>query len=169
MKKAIVSASILATGLVFSGGAYALTTAGTLNVAANVVAECTVATTAVNFGNLIATQSSFANGDISVNCSPGVLYHIALDAGLNLDAFGFRNLKQVAGTATGQYVLSAVNTPFLSEWGDADFANTISRGASVADTGNGSIQPHPVYGISDIAAGLPLGAYSDTVNVTVNY
>lgn len=170
MKKSIVSASIFATSLAFSGVTHAAVVASApLNVSATVAVDCTVTTTAVNFGNLSATQETFSNGDISVNCTPGVPYHIALDAGLNLDAFGFRNIKQVAGTNALEYVLSSVNTPHVSEWGDADFANTISRGASVADIGNGLSQPHTVYGASDTASGFPTGAYTDIVNVTVFY
>jgi spore coat protein U-like protein len=170
MKKSLLTASILSTGLVFSGIAQAVVVASsTLNVSATVAVDCTVSTTAVNFGNLSATQETFSNGDISVTCSPGVPYHIALDAGLNLDVAGFRNIKQVTGTNALEYVLSSVNTPHVSEWGDADFANTISRGASVADIGNGLSQPHTVYGASDTASGFPTGAYTDIVNVTVFY
>ncbi|NOU00906.1 MAG: spore coat protein U domain-containing protein [Gallionella sp.] len=170
MKKSLLTASMFSTGLAFSGIAQAVVVASsTLNVSATVAVDCTVTTTAVNFGNLNATNTTFANGDISVNCTPGVPYHIALDAGLNLDAFGFRNLKQVAGTAAVEYVLSSVSTPFVSEWGDADLSNTISRGASVADIGNGLSQPHTVYGASDVVSGHPTGAYTDIVNVTVFY
>lgn len=171
MKKAIVLTSILATGLAFSGVAQAVVVASsTLNISATVAIDCTVTTTAVNFGNLSATQATFSNGDISVTCSSGVPYRIALDAGLNLDALGFRNIKQVVGTAAVRYALSSINVPFWVEWGDSDFTNTISRGASVADTGIGSPQSHTVYGYAaTIGVASLSGAYSDTVTVTVNY
>lgn len=169
MKNSIITASILATGLAFSGAANALQASQTLNVSANVIAACTVATTAVSFGNLVGIEAVFSNGGISVTCATGIPYHIALDAGLNPGGGG-RWMKDVAGTARAIYWLKS---DAYTLWGDSDYDNTYSVGASVAGTGNGSLQSHIVYGMAagqDFGGGYsPPGQYSDTVNVTVYY
>ncbi|NOT98288.1 MAG: spore coat protein U domain-containing protein [Sideroxydans sp.] len=170
--KTIISASILAAGLAFSGASQAVVVASTtLNVSATVAVDCTVTTTAVNFGNMNATQYSGASGDVSVTCTTGTPYTITLDSGLNL--YGTtRQMKNTAdGVSLAQYALFTING---SWWGDAGYANIYPWAGGVADTSNGAVQPHPVYGqaiATSATTGLPVpaGAYSDTVNVTVNY
>jgi spore coat protein U-like protein len=59
---------------------------------------------------------------------------------------------------------------YTTEWGDLGFGNTYPSGSSLADTGTGIAQPHTVYGWLELGLqGQPLGAYTDTVLVTVNY
>ncbi|NOT98287.1 MAG: spore coat protein U domain-containing protein [Sideroxydans sp.] len=181
MKKFLLTASILASSLAFSGVAQAVVVASaTLNVSATVAVDCTVTTTAVNFGNLNATQISTASGDVSVTCTTGTPYTITLDAGLNLNTTNnlMRHMKNtVDGVSLAQYHLSAnPASPFAyySSWGDAGWAGTYPWASGVVtDTSNGVAQPHPVYGqaIATNASNqpAPAGAYSDIVNVTVNY
>ncbi|NOU00907.1 MAG: spore coat protein U domain-containing protein [Gallionella sp.] len=179
MKNTIVSVSILATGLAFSGVAHAAVVASsTLNVSATVAVDCTVTTTPVNFGNLNAAQFSFSaasNGDISVTCSPGVLYNITLDSGSTLVGIpnAFRQMTSLNdGVSRARYFLAS-DIGLANQWGDAGYANTYPSGSSVSDTGNGVVQSHTVYGGATGAdifgTASPSGAYSDTVTVTVNY
>lgn len=172
MKTTTIAVGILAVGLVFSGASQAVVVASTtLNVSATVAVDCTVTTTAVNFGNMNATQTSTATGDVSVTCTTGTPYTITLDGGLNL----ISNIRQMKNTTDGaslaQYNL--YGSLGGSGWGDAGYANTYPYAAGVPDTSNGVAQPHPVYGqaIATNASNqpAPAGAYSDIVNVTVNY
>ena len=167
MKKSIMLASLLAVGLAFSGGVNATTATSSLNISASVITDCTVSTTGINFGNISLGQHVYANGDVTVNCADVTPYNIALDAGLHLIA-GARYLESANGGAI-LYKLSAVSD-FTTAWGDSDFAGTFLNGASLADTSDGSDQPHTVYG-NAIRGGTiqPVGEYSDTVIVTVYY
>lgn len=179
MKKFLLTASLLASGLAFSGVTQAVVVATTtLNVSATVAVDCTVTTTPVNFGTVNATQTSTANGDVSVTCTTGTPYTITLGAGLNLNNSNLmRQMKNtIDGVSLAQYHLSATPaSPFAyyTSWGEAGWANTYPWTSGVADTSNGVAQPHTVYGqaIARDASNLPVpaGAYSDIVNVTVNY
>lgn len=164
MKKILSIASLIILSVVFSGITNASQTTGTLQVSANVVSVCTVTTSPVNFGNV--TESSIANGDVTVNCPSGTAYHIALDAGQHL--LGWRRV--VLGPYSVKYELDKIQGG--PEWGDNDpgYANTYSYGSSVADTGNGANQAHTVYAYLLPFTGIPAGTtLTDTVTVTVYY
>ncbi len=167
MKKFVLALFILAVSMPLSGRAYAATEATTLDVAATIVSACTVTATGVTFPASDGTSYGYANGDVTVNCSGGVAYNIALDAGLNYNAQGiaYRNVSDGAGSNI-IYGLYKENTSWTL-WGDADYDNTYPGGASLADTGSGADQPHTVYG--DLNYATVPGTFSDTVNVTVNY
>ncbi|NOU00905.1 MAG: spore coat protein U domain-containing protein [Gallionella sp.] len=175
MKKSLLTASILAAGLAFSGASQAVVVASsTLNVSATVAVDCAVTTTAVNFGSLTATQYSTASGNVSVTCTTGTPYTITLDGGLNSPNTGTRSMKHsVDGVSLAVYALTS-DIGLITPWGDSGFASTYPWGGGVADTSNGAAQPHPVYGQASATSPLtnlpsPAGVYSDTVNVTVNY
>jgi len=151
--------------LVFSVMSNAATETGQLQVSATVVAACTVSTTAVNFGNVTGVNTEYSTGDVTVNCANGLPYHIALDAGLNY-ASPYRKL---AGSGYfADYRLGKVGT--ADQWGDSDYANTYPGGASLADTGDGTNQAHPVRAWLDPFSGIPAETVlTDTVTVTVHY
>lgn len=166
--KTTISVGILAIGLAFSGVAQAVVVASTtLNVSATVAVVCAITTTPVNFGNLNATQFSTASGDVSVTCTSGTPYTITLDAGLNSLILSQRHMTDALGNLAYYTLTSDVG--LINPWGDAS-----PVGASVADTSNGAVQPHTVYGKAKAINGVtgvvsPAGSYSDTVSVTVNY
>lgn len=165
MKKLFLSFFAIGASLGMASVAGAATVSGSLNVTAAIVPVCTVSATPVNFGGVTGLQNEYANGDVSVNCSPGVPYNIALDGGLHWMT-ETRWLSN--GTDERNYILSA--SPDGSEWGDQDFAYT-TMGYSVPDTGNGANQPHTIYGkIPAYGVGMQPGVpYTDTVTVTVHY
>ena len=172
MKNSIITASILAAGLAFSGAVNAAPATATLNIAATFLPACAVTTAAVNFGSLPAGSLANANGDVSVNCSAGVPYHIALDAGSHPAALGGLGLvvRNVANGTAGfaPYFLYKDLVAF-NEWGDSDYANT-HPGTSFVDIGSGVIQPHTVFGLlSSYTIVAAPGTYTDIVNVSVYY
>jgi spore coat protein U-like protein len=170
MKKIVLAVTLmLLLGVMVCGAAYAATATGTVNVSATVLQMCSVSTTAVNFGNYDGSQYEYlANGDITVTCLQGIPYHIALDAGENY--FSTRHISNGQGRYL-QYQLYRDSSHY-TQWGDADYANTFPYGSSFTDTGNGATQPHTVYGAMPNAQGtapIPVGTYTDVVNVTVYY
>jgi spore coat protein U-like protein len=167
MKKLIISLFIMALGVTFAGAAHGATKTATLDVSVNVVPVCTVSTTAVDFGDYDGSIDVFANGDVTVNCPIDVSYNIALDAGQNA-AVGRAVSDGVNGIGYELHQDSNLAFP----WGDSDFASTYTSGPSLFDTGDGSDQPHPVYGaMLAFPPGFttPTGAYTDVVTVTVHY
>lgn len=142
----------------------------TLDVVANVVAGCSnVTATGVDFGNVAAGSNPyFANGDVTVTCESGVNYNIALDQGLH-SPDGLRRWMVNATADFAEYEL--FQSASLTEiWGDGDTPpGNYVLGNSLADTGDGSPQPHTVFGkTTDISSAVE-GAYSDTVAVTVYF
>jgi spore coat protein U-like protein len=164
MKKLIISLFIMVLGISLSGAAYGATATEFLNVSANVVPACTVSTTAVNFGDTDGSADVFANGDVTVNCSSGIQYNIALDAGLNYDLIS-RRVSDGVNYIRYELYKDAANA---NQWADSDFANTYPFGLSVPDTGDGTDQPHIVYGYLSSPSG-PVGTYTDVITVTVHY
>ncbi len=164
--KRLLMLSVLSLGLAFAGAAQAGVATGTLNVSMNMLADCTVTTTPVNFGN-VARGTYHANGDVTVNCSSGLPYSIALDSGQNYVGYA-REMINDGGTMYVPYWLYK-DSGYTTEWADIDHAGTYPMGTSLADTGTGADQPHPVYGEVSIYGSELNGNYADVVNVSVYY
>lgn len=148
----------------FSGSAGAATTTGTLDVSADVVGVCTVASTAVNFTGYDGSTVAYANGGLTVNCPDGTAYQVALDAGGNYDG---ANRRLSGGSGSISYLLYQ-NSSLATSWGDAGYGDTYPAGVVLNATGTGNDQPHAVYGVLS-ASTAPPGTYTDVVNVTVHY
>ncbi len=164
--KRLLMLSVLSLGLAFAGAAQAGTVSSTLNVSANLIATCTVTTTPVNFGDIPdLNYTYYGNGDVTVNCAPGIPYNIAFDAGQHYAS----NSRWLHGTTTDIPYVLCKEASYLNLWGDSDFANTFSYGSSVADTGTGINQTHAIYGLLSPSGTEAVGAYTDVVNVSVYY
>ena len=137
-----------------SGGAVSFT------VDATVARNCLVSTEPVNFGAHGNLRSNIdAVGTVSVTCTPATDYAIRLDGGQAAAEPTARKMSKGAATITyGLYRNSERDQP----WGDLP-------GTTVAGTGNGSAQPHPVYGRVPPQPTPAAGTYTDTVIVTVDY
>lgn len=167
MKKTLLAmAMTLSLGLAGIGAANATTTTGSLNVNATVGAVCSVTTIPVNFG-LYSGAAINTTGGVSVTCTNGTAYNIALDAGAHYDGgSGYRTIAQDAETMP--YVLFTPDGD-PNEWGDAGYAGTYAFGNPVPDTGNGAAQPHVVNARLLAGAAVSAGSYNDVVGVTVHY
>jgi spore coat protein U-like protein len=169
MKQFIISSSMFAAGLAFSGVVNAGSAVSPIIITATAVPTCSVVTNTLGFGSVTGLQTVHASSDISVNCTPGLPYHISLDAGFNYNkVLHFRQITDSALNSRTYFLYSDIISQV--EWGDSDYANTYPNGTSVADTGNGAVQPHTIYGqLSSSSAALPPGSYVDIVVATVNY
>ncbi len=166
--KRLLMLSVLSLGLAFAGAAHATGTTSQLNISATIASVCSVTTTPVSFGTIVAGVGNFnANGDVSVNCSPGVPYNIALDSGQNYVAGAYRSIKDGGVNYVAYWLYK--DAALTSEWGDSDRASTYLQGTSLADTGTGTDQTHVVYGLLPVYGTEAVGAYSDVVNVSVYY
>jgi len=130
------------------------------SVTATVAKECRVTTAPVSFGAHGVLKSNVdAEGAINVRCTPNTNYAIRLDGGGAAASPTERLMsKGAASIRYGLYRNGARDEP----WGD-------TQGSMVTGTGNGTEQPHVVYGRVPAQTTPAPGLYEDTVIVTVDY
>jgi spore coat protein U-like protein len=138
-------------------------------VSVTVAATCTVSSNPLTFGTYTPGSGSLnADTTLSVRCSHGAPFTVAMDAGT-----GGGNLLQrfmTSGAARLQYNLytSAART---SVWGDGSISSAIVTGTGKGLASNGTII-ETVYGqLPDTIANQQLapGIYTDTIRITVSY
>jgi spore coat protein U-like protein len=155
--------------------AYAYSTVGTcatignshattapFTVTATNATMCSVYASTLNFGSTGVLRAVLDNtSSISVTCTNGAPYTIALDGGLSGATNPVqRKMSQASATIIyGLYQDSGRAVP----WGDSVGANTM------AGTGSGLTQTFTVYGRVPVQNTPAPGTYSDTVVLTISY
>ena len=158
----LAAACILSASIGGTNG-YAAQTTTTFQVTATVLASCAVSATDLTFGNYTASSGTPTDNTstVSVTCTNGLNYTIALDGGsTNNDV---ENRAMTDGSETlgyGLYTTGAYGTI----WGDGTGATV-----TIGGTGDGTQQDHTVFGRIPIGQYVGAGAYSDTETVTVTY
>ncbi len=165
----VAGATALALGV--TSGTQAGTATANLTVQATVTSNCTITTTAVDFGNydpIVANASAAldapAGGKITLVCSSGASAKVTLSQGANPDtgstaAAPARRLKH--GTDYLQYTLYS-DAGKQDVWGD-------TAGTGLAHTGTGAQADLDVYGTVPGGQNVPVGTYTDTVLATVTF
>jgi spore coat protein U-like protein len=136
-------------------------------VTANVVGECTVSATDIDFGQVtssINVRPVESVGVITMNCTNNLNYSIALDAG------------QGSAATVAMRMLTRFDTPNLLRYGlyvDRLYRRTWGDGTlgteTVHDRGTGYAQTFTVHGQIPPQPNPPAGSYADSVQVTVTY
>lgn len=143
--------------------ALAATKTATFTVQATVVSDCNITSApSVNFGTVGAGDISYqTDATMTVVCTPGTVYTLALDAG-NASGSTISDRRMVSGSNSLKYQLyrDAARTQV---WGQTSGTDT------VGGTGNGSAQAYKIYGLVPSQTSPPPGAYSSVVTVTVSY
>lgn len=160
--RVIGAATVLAASLT----AQAATQTTTFNVTATVVSACSLSAANLAFGNYdpLAVTNTDGTTSVSVTCSLLTPYNLGVSAG----AHG-------ASVSTRKMLISGGGTETLSYSLFRDALRTLNWGVTVGtDTlsalGTGLAIPTTVYGrIGSGQVTAPIGAYSDTVTVTVTY
>jgi spore coat protein U-like protein len=151
----------LAAGTVANAG----TATGTFTVQATIVSACAVTATTLNFGTYSPSAASALTGSstISVNCTTGSPYTVALNVGSGGGSFTTRTLLN--GTNTLNYNLYK-DSAYSQVWGDGSGSTF-----TVAGTGSGLLTSNniTVYGSIPISQDKPTGAYASLITVTVSY
>ena len=135
----------------------------TFTVNATVVSACTVNTTNMAFGTVVpnATNATYTStqSSITVTCSTGDAYTVALTAGLGTGA-----------TETSRYMMSGTNKLAYALFNDAPGGtNWGTLSGTVAKTGTGTAQVLNVYGQISAQTAPANGSYTDTITVNVTY
>ncbi|WP_230206626.1 spore coat U domain-containing protein [Novosphingobium sp. Gsoil 351] len=137
-------------------------------VSVNVINSCTVAATPMSFGAPTAIGGSDidTSSSISLVCTNGATYDVALDMGLNA-ASGQRYLSNGAVTPTKIPYNIYSNAGRTTAWG----SNSGIGGNTVAGAaGTSGLVSLIAYGrIPSSATSVGAGAYTDTVTVTVTF
>ena len=178
--------ALLTTGaLLGAAGSISAATVGTsFTVSATVLKTCSVTAANLGFGNYTpgsGPQSAQAN--ISVNCTKGTGFTVALDKGSTAGGtITQRLMAQGGGAGTLQYNLCTAAVTALAAcngatlFGDGNGGTNTGSGTG-AGMGGGNAQTVTVFGglpdnaFNQAAAVAASGSspYSDTVSVTVTY
>lgn len=144
--------------LLTQGAAQAETASSNFQVGVDVVATCSISAADMTFSQITTgtTSANDAASDITVNCSDGAPYSVALSNGSNYS--GGRRLTN--GTTFINYALYQ-DPNRSSSWDNANRLNFV---------GTGSNQTHTVYGRILAGQSVPnMGSYADTIVATVTY
>ena len=156
---------LLAAAALASMPAAAQTVSSTLDVDANVTANCTVSTSQLDFGdvNPIDGSNYDSTGGLTVTCTNGTDWDAAADVGIGAGAtFGARRMTNGGNTLAYSIYTDAARTTI---WGDGTGAT-----ATIGNSGTGLAQAVTVYGRVPLGqTSVPPGAYDDDVTVTVSY
>lgn len=151
--------------LLSAPNARAATATGQFQVQLTIAASCQVTNTnTLDFGTTGGWTSAIdATATFQVQCTTGVPYSVALDAGVN-PLLLLRRMKHSTDSAYVTYELYT-DTGRLLPW--------LSVGSPlvnlVGGTGTGSPQTHTVFGRVPVQPVPGPGVYTDTITVTVTY
>lgn len=167
----LAAIAIAVTSVASAPAALAATATGTLLVSAVVLSTCIVAATPIVFGNYSFNTPTAADttGLITVTCTPDITtYNVGLGIGAGSAAtIAIRKLTSALTPAsTLDYALFR-DTGRTQNWGQTVGTDTALD--STATTDNGTLKIFTVYarlGANQVAA---IGAYADTVAITVTY
>ena len=164
MKKFVSFLATLAALCIFTPNIQAGTTTTNLNVSVTVDSACIVSATGISFADYAPLGSNLTaprdgNGSITLTCTAGVDAIIALDGGgHNLAGQN----RMISGSSFINYALYQ-DTSRTIQWGTGVAAMTL---ATSTDT---SPRSYTVYGRVPAAQSALSGAYSDIVQVAVNF
>jgi len=141
--------------------------AATSTISVDVAAECLVSSQDLNFGtyNPLATGNVDVSSQININCTSGTDFTIKLNAGQHSSGGFNRNMSD--GTNQLAYQLYTDSTR-LTIWGDGTNGTSTVTGTGTGP-GSGNTLHEIVYGQLPALQPIPVGTYSDSINVTVTF
>jgi spore coat protein U-like protein len=154
--------------LALSGAAQAATKTASFTVSASVGKNCVISAGNLALGEFVGDNDLTAQSDISVRCTTGTGFSIALNAG-NTGSFTGRRMVGPGGDFL-VYNLYTADT-YGAVWGD-DSGTTDVVGGTGAGMALANELTRTVYGrllAVDNQNGVEAGAYSDTIVATITY
>ncbi len=165
LSKLVVCLAMMLSGFASTSSSLAATSTTVVPVTATVIASCTVTATALAFGNYNGISGSMldASATITPTCTSGTSYAVALDAGLGSGAtMTTRKLTGYDGGELEYGIFTDISRSTV--WGDGTGGTSM-----LSVTGTGIAQPATMYGRIPAGQTSAVGAYSDTVTVTLTY
>jgi spore coat protein U-like protein len=153
--------------LALSGAANAATKTTAFTVTATVAKNCIISAANLALGAFDGATDLTSTSNITVRCTTGAPYAVALNAGSGT----FANRTMTNGTDTLVYNLYTTNG-YGTVWGDGT-SSTSTVSGSGAGMAAGNELTHVVYGrllasANTGAVGVP-GTYTDTITATITY
>lgn len=166
-KRTRVLAAALAAIMPFtSAGAavYAKSRTATFDVTMRVVADCTIAANAIDFGQTgVMTAAITGSSTINVTCTNTTPYNVGLDAGTGTGSTGTTRFLAGSGGNTDTVAFNLYRTPGSGVWGNTQGTDT------AAGTGNGTPQALTVYGEVPMQKSPTPDSYKSTITATVYF
>jgi spore coat protein U-like protein len=133
-------------------------------VTANVVNNCNISTTAMSFGSpSMLTSAVTSTSTISVQCTDGDAWELALNGGSTSGSVTAREMKGATYGSTVNYQLYT-DSGRSTVWGDGTSSTSMVTG-----TGTGSAVSVTVYGKVPAQTTPQPDTYSDTVTATISF
>jgi spore coat protein U-like protein len=166
MRKQIVAPLAAGVLLALVGVAEAATKTASFTVSASVGRNCTISTANLALGEFVGDNNLAATSDITVRCTNGTAFSIALDDGVTGTYAG----RRMVGPG-GNFLVYNLYTDdtYAAVWGDDSGATDVVGGNG---TGMGNALTRTVYGrllAADNTGPVDVGAYSDTIVATITY
>jgi spore coat protein U-like protein len=166
MRKQIVAPLAAGVLLAFAGAAQAASKTASFTVSATVGKNCTISAANLALGEFVGDNNLTAQSNITVRCTNGTAYSIALDDGVT-GSYAGRRMVGPGGNFL-VYNLYTDNT-YGAVWGDDTGTTDV-----VGDVGTGMANAltETVYGrllAADNVGPVDVGAYSDTIVATITY
>ncbi|MGV2293385.1 spore coat U domain-containing protein [Trinickia sp. YCB016] len=133
-------------------------------VTANVINNCNISATAMSFGSTsVLTSALTATSTISVQCTSGDAWELALNGGSTSASV---TARKMAGTSYGSTVSYQLYTDSARStiWGDGTSSTSMVTG-----TGTGAAATVTVYGKVPVQTTPRPDSYSDTVTATISF
>ena len=166
MRKQIVAPLAAGVLLAFAGAAQAATKTASFTVSASVGKNCTISAANLALGEFVGDNNLTAQSDITVRCTNGTAFSIALDDGVT-GTYAGRRMVGPGGNSL-VYNLYTDNT-YAAVWGDDTGTTDVVGGSG---TGMANALTRTVYGrllAADNVGAVEAGAYSDTIVATITY
>lgn len=154
--------------LALAGAAQAATKTASFTVSASVGKNCVISAGDLALGEFIGDNNLFAESDITVRCTAGTAFTIALDDGVTGTYAG----RRMVGPG-GDFLIYNLYTAdtYAAVWGD-DTGTTDVVGGTGAGMGLANELTRTVYGrllAVDNQGPVEAGSYSDTIVATISY
>jgi spore coat protein U-like protein len=152
-------ASLLVATLA-AGTAQAASKTGQFSVRANVVNDCQLTTSDLDFGTYSANAASTGTTPIVLKCTPGAAVTISLDGGSSGNP---QNKAMKAGS-------NSLNYQLYRDAAHSDPINTAGMAWQLsAQENTGAAVTFTAYGQVPANQNVPQGNYVDTIQVTASY
>ena len=156
-----ISIPLITNAAVYSNGSKTTT----FDVTMGVVADCTIATSAMDFGaarGVLSTALS-ATSNINVICTNTTPYNLGLNAGTGAGSSGTTRYMSGTGSNTGTVRFHLFQALGTTPWGDTQGTNT------QGGTGNGTQQTLTVFGEIPAQNAPTPDSYKSTITATVYF
>jgi len=168
MRKQILAPLAAGVLLAFAGAAQAATKTTSFTVSATVGNNCVISAGNLALGEFVGDNNLTAPSTITVRCTAGTNFAIALNAGLT-GAYAGRRMVSAGGDFL-VYNLYTADT-YAAVWGDGSGTTQTVSGVG-GGMAPGNAVTRTVYGrllAADNTGPVDTGAYSDTIIATITY